>query len=158
LKIIYHCFGGAHASPTTAAIHLKLISNQHLPAITDFKNISKFDVATSQDHGKLNYLGVDHLGNEIYIMGRAHQAPLVTNLIKEFVKLSGGNPDDYCFINCCQSFNLLMVIGGFSSRRLGLVWLGRPLVSLGTLLAFPKLVGIVQKIWISFNTPHLTKS
>ncbi len=152
MKIIYHCFGGAHASPTTAAIHLKMISNRHLPAMMDFKNISKFDLAIGKDHGKLNYLGTDHQGNEVYIMGREHQAVMVINIIKEFVKLSGGNPDEYHFINCCQSFNLLMVIGGFSSRRLGWVWFGRPLVTLGTLLAFPKLVAIVKKIW---TIPHL---
>jgi hypothetical protein len=145
LKVVYHCYGGAHASPTAAAIHLGIVRDDHLPSWNDFKRIPYFDQLTSNEHGKLILIGKDSRENEVYILGRRNAGQLVIRIIQEFVKLSGGDPSEYYFVNCVQLYNPLMVTGGFSSRALGWVNLGRPIVTLGTLLSFPIIAAKVRK-------------
>jgi hypothetical protein len=153
LKVVYHCYGGAHASPTAAAIHLGLLSKQKLPSPADFRKLPYFDCITGSRHGKLIKVGTDHLGNDVYILARRNSPQLVINLIQEFVKLNGGDPSQYLFVNCVQLFNPLMVTGGFSSRAMGWVNFGRPVVTFGTILSFPILVSIVTR-----TQNHLEKS
>jgi hypothetical protein len=145
LKIVYHCYGGAHASPTAAAIHLGILSKDKIPGFADFKRILSFDAATKTEQGKLIYAGNDQFGNEIYFLARGNCPELVINIIKEFSKLKGEDSSVYYFVDCMQRLNLLMIIGGFSSRSVGWVSFGRPIVTLGTMLAFPTLVAIVEK-------------
>jgi hypothetical protein len=145
LKIVYHCYGGAHASPTAAAIHLGILSNNRLPSWNDFKKIPYFDCITNKDHGKLIFIGKDERGNEVYILGRRNSVQLVIHIIQEFLKLSGADYSQYYFVDCVQLYNPLMVTGGFSSRAMGWVKLGRPLVTLGTIFSFPILVAKVRE-------------
>lgn len=145
MKIVYHCYGGAHASPTAAAIHLGLFPPNRWPKFADFKKIQYFDRMTWTEHGKLVKVGVDILGNEVYVLGRRNSPRLIIGLIREFIRLTGGNPDEYYFVNCMQKLNLFMVTGGFSSRGLGLVKFGRPIVTFGTLISYPILAAIVHR-------------
>lgn len=145
MKIVYHCYGGAHASPTAAAIHLGILSVDRRPTFAELLKVPRFDLIGSWEHGKLFRAGVDNAGNEVYTMGRRNSANLVIKLIREFTRLNGINPDQYFFVNCVQLLNPFMVTGGYSSRSLGLVGLGRPVVTFGTILSFPILVKIVQR-------------
>lgn len=145
MKIVYHCYGGAHASPTAAAIHLGIISRDHRPKWSDFKKIPFFDKTTPAEHGKLVFIGKDSDQNEVYILGRRNAAKLVIRIIKEFVALNGGDPAGYIFVDCVQLFNPFMVTGGYSSRAMGWVGFGRPIVTFGTLLSFPILVAKVTR-------------
>jgi len=145
VKVVYHCYGGAHASPTAAAIHLGILNSRKMPKASDFKQVPYYDTITNLDHGRLIKVGDDHLGNEVYILGRRNSAKIAVNLIREFTRLTGGNPDDYFFVDCVQLYNVFMVTGGFTSRGLGLVRFGRPLVIFGTRLSFFILAGIVQR-------------
>ena len=89
MKIVYHCYGGAHASPTAAAIHLGLLKADRLPTWTDFKKIPYFDQITSTEHGKLIFIDKDRLGNEVYILARRNATELIIKIIREFIKLGG---------------------------------------------------------------------
>lgn len=145
MKVVYHCFGGAHASPTAAAIHLKILDPDHTPSWADFKKIPYFDRMTNLDHGRMIKIGDDHLGNEVYILARRNSPVPVLNLIREVTRMTGGDPNEYHFVDCVQLHNLFMVTGGFSSRGLGLVGFGRPLVIFGTRLSFKTLAAIVKR-------------
>jgi len=145
LKIVYHCYGGAHASPTAAAIHLGILPVDRRPTFKELLSVPKFDSIRSWKHGKLFWAGIDNNGNEVYTMGRRNSADLAIKLLREFTQLNGGNPDEYYFVNCVQLLNPFMVTGGYSSRSLGLVTFGRPLVTFGTILSFPILVKIVKR-------------
>ncbi len=147
MKIVYHCFGGAHASPTAAAIHLGLLPQDRIPRLKEFREIPYFDSATCISHGNLTKVGWDRLGNEVYILGRRNSPDFVIKVIKEFLRLRGDNPEDYLFVSCVQLLNPFMVTGGFSSRAMGWVGFGRPLVTFGTILSYPALVKIVRKTW-----------
>lgn len=145
MKVVYHCFGGAHASPTAAAIHLGIIRYDQIPTFKEFKKIPFFDCMTSLEHGKLIKVGEDSMKNEIFILGRRNAPKLVINLIREFANLCDENSAQYYFVDCVQLYNPFMVTGGFSSRGLGFVKVGRPLVTFGTIISFPILVAIVQR-------------
>src|SRR5690606_34926436 len=129
-------------SPTAAAIHLGILPVNKSPTFTELLQIPRFDEIRGWEHGKLFRAGMDQAGNEVYTMGRRNSSELVIKLIKEFTRLCGGNPDEYYFVNCVQLLNPFMVTGGYSSRALGWVRLGRPIVAFGTILSFPILVRI----------------
>ncbi len=145
MKIVYHCYGGAHASPTAAAIHLGILPVDRRPTLKELLSVPNFDSIRFLEHGKLFRAGADIFGNEVYTMGRRNSTSLVVKLIKEFTRLNGGNPDEYYFVNCLQLLNPFMVTGGYSSRALGWVRFGRPIVAFGTILSFPILVKIVNR-------------
>lgn len=107
--------------------------------------IPYYDRITRGEHGKIIKIGTDHLGNDVCIMGRRSSPQPVIRAIKEFSRLNGIDPNQYYFVDCVQLYNLFMVAGGFSSRAMGWVNIGRPLVSFGTKLSFRILVRIVQK-------------
>ena len=158
MKIVYHCYGGAHASPTAAAIHLGILPADRRPTFAELLQVPRFDSIRGWEHGKLFLAGVDHAGNEVYTMGRRNSAALVVKLIKEFTRLCGGNPDEYYFVNCVQLLNPFMVTGGYSSRALGWVGFGRPIVTFGTILSFPILVKIVQRTIKEVQTINTTNT
>lgn len=110
-----------------------------------YRVIPYYDRITRGEHGKIIKIGTDSRGNEVCIMGRRNSPQAVISAIKEFSRLNGIDPEQYYFVNVVQLYNLLMVAGGFSSRAMGWVNLGRPLVSFGTRLSFGVLVRIVQK-------------
>lgn len=145
MKIVYHCFGGAHASPTAAAIHLGILSSDRRPSFAELLKVPRFDSVRSWEHGKLFRAGIDNEGNEVFTMGRRNSTTLVIKLLREFTRLNGGDPDAYYFVNCVQLLNPFMVTGGYSSRALNWVRIGRPIVTFGTILSFPILVKIVQR-------------
>jgi hypothetical protein len=145
MKVVYHCYGGAHASPTAAAIHLGILPQDRWSGMRELLKNPHFDQLSSPEHGKLIKAGVDPLGHEIYFLARRNSPRLVINLIKEFTRLQGGNPDEYFFVNCMQTLNLVMVAGGYSSRALGWIKVGRPVVALGTVLSYTILVSIVKR-------------
>ena len=145
MKIVYHCFGGAHASPTAAAIHLGILPQDRWSGMKELLRTPHFDQLTGPEHGKLIKAGVDPMGHEVYFLARRNNPRLVINLIKEFTRLKGENPDEYLFVNCMQTFNLLMVVGGYSSRALGWINVGRPVVALGTVFSYTILVSIVRR-------------
>lgn len=157
MKIVYHCFGGAHASPTAAAIHLGILSADRRPSFAELLKVPRFDSVRSWEHGKLFRAGIDNEGNEVYTMGRRNSADLVIKLLKEFSRLNGVEPNEYYFVNCVQLLNPFMVTGGYSSRALNWVWIGRPLVTFGTILSFPILVKIVQRTITEVRKLNLAK-
>ncbi len=146
MKIVYHCYGGAHASPTAAAIHLGILPADRVPHWSEFKKIPYFDRITHLEHGKLIFIDKDQNNHEIYVLGRRNTAKLVIKIIQEFYKLTG-DPSEFYFVDCVQLFNPLMVTGGYSSRALGWIGFGRPIVTMGTIISYPILVSKVKKTW-----------
>ncbi|MGE5557596.1 MAG: DUF3189 family protein [Bacillota bacterium] len=145
MKIIYHCFGGAHASAAAASIHLGYLPADRIPGREELLSAPLYDGPDSATHGILHFVGKDRAGHEIFILGRKQQTKMLEILLRSIVGVLGHDPAEWKFVNCYQSFNLLMMIGGYSSRALKIVVFGRPLVMWGTMLAYRRIVKIVQK-------------
>lgn len=143
MKIIYHCFGGSHSSVTAAALHLGLIDKYRLPTEDELMSLPYYDKTTNKDFGSIRFMGIDEFGNEVYILGKKSMADRFTKILMGVAQLLQAE-DQVLVVNTMNRVNLSMKLGGFTSRRIGLVSLGRPIVSHGTRKAFFDLVNLVE--------------
>lgn len=144
MKIIYHCYGGAHSSVTAAAIHLGLLPTDRLPTAQDLEGLPFYDRAVRADHGRLRLMGVDADGHEVYVLGRRFMPVLAERVVRGVAEVYGKDPSDLLLVNVLASVNLTMKLGGFVSRGMLLPYVGRPMVERGTAGAVWILLGIVE--------------
>ena len=145
MKVIYSCYGGAHSSPLAAAIHLGRIPANSTPSLQDIEDVLYFDLVDGDERGCILPVGIDKSGHEVYVLGRGPSARPIEQAIISGYLLAGEDPRQLLFVNSLQAVNWLMRIGGFLSRRLGLVALGRPLAIRGAKMAFSQLAAIVEQ-------------
>jgi len=145
LHIIYHCVGGAHSSPTAAAIHLNMLPMDHIPSKADLLSIPFYDTLEKKDRGKIILRGTDEYGNKVYTLSRQFEPRLIISIIKDMWSIMDFKEEDLMIVDTLPSVNTLMRIGGFSSRRLNWVRFGRPIVVKGTLATYHNLVRIVKE-------------
>ncbi|MDD3889361.1 MAG: DUF3189 family protein [Syntrophomonadaceae bacterium] len=141
--IIYHCFGGSHSSVTAAALHLGLVEKHRIPTIKEMMALPYFDKTTNSDFGSIRFMGVDEYGNEVYVLGKKSLGDRFSNILTGVAELLEVG-DKVMPVNCMSRVNWGMKLGGFASRRLGLVSLGRPVLGRGTRKAFLNLVNLVE--------------
>ncbi len=144
MKIIYHDVGGAHSTAMAAAIHLRILPNDRVPSTEEIMDIGFFDTMEKKDRGKILYRGKDEFGNEVYTLGRQFNKELVLNAVKDAYTLGGGHLEEVLLIDTMNTVNILMKIGGFSSRRLHLVSFGRPIVLKGSQNSYPDVIKLVE--------------
>lgn len=145
MKIFYYCYGSAHSSVVAACIHLGVLPQNRLPKAEEFIRLPHYDRTESFEIGKPFFMGLDHLGSEIYITGMTSERELVKKAIYSFLKSSGVNIKDLIMVDALKNVNLKTKVGGFISRRLGLVNLGRPLTIKGIQERYFTFVELVKK-------------
>jgi len=144
MKIIYHCFGGSHSSVTAAAIHLGWLDENRLPTQAELMKIPYYDKTNNRDFGSIRFMGRDKDGNDIYVLGKKSLGERYSRILVGVARILGVE-NQLLVINCMPGVNWAMKIGGFTSRRLRLVLLGRPLVAQGTKWAYRYLVNLVAQ-------------
>ncbi|MFZ5686747.1 MAG: DUF3189 family protein [Bacillota bacterium] len=145
MKIIYHCFGGSHSSVTTAAIHLGLLEKGLIPSGQNLMNIPYFDRQTAADHGIFRFMGLDEEKNEVYIIGRRNYKNFEP-LVRGLADMLGINQEEIVLINTMPCVTWTMMLGGFLSRKLGWIKLGRPIVIHGTQQAYAQFHTLVDQV------------
>lgn len=142
--VIYHDVGGAHSTAVAANIHVNKLPNKKIPDKEQILKLPTYDKISKEQIGHLLYIGEDEFGAKIYTLGRKyskkHMVAVVTDM---FNILKKGNEKLY-IVDTHPTVNLWMKIGGFSSRALGLVSFGRPIVTFGTLKAYMNIAEIVE--------------
>lgn len=146
MRIVYTCYGGAHSSPVAAAIHLNLLTRHRLPTAHELLSLPLYEKTTRRQHGSVIFVGCDHAGHAVYVLGRGAAGPAVVRAVKSGMALAGQSGGEVFFVNTLAAVNTWMRIGGFLSRGLGFTFLGRPLVIYGTQRAFPQLVRLVEDV------------
>lgn len=157
MKIIYHCYGGTHSSVTAAGIHLGMLPRDRVPEYRELVKQKLFDRQEGCDIGKIVSMGRDGLGNEIYIVGRRSRPKLLYNVAGGLSDLVGIDRSSLMLVDVSSFVSSSMKAGGFMSRRMGLVMLGRPLVTWGTLRNYSRLVALVEKVFAHINQLPATK-
>lgn len=152
MKIIYHCFGGTHSSVTAAAAHLALLPRERTPEPRELQAIPYFDTRESDDHGLITRMGVDSAGNEIYFVGQRGKPQILENIVHGLARNFDIPPDSYRLVNVMHKVNVSMKLGGVMSRRFRWIGTGRPLVTRGTVWAYPEIVGMVRKVLAEENS------
>ena len=146
MKIIYHCYGGAHSSVTAAAIHLGQLPEDSIPKSSEFDKLIFYDLQDKNTHGTLYLTGIDSNNNEIYILGRRGKSQLLEDLTSDLLHALNISERSILMVDAAKYVNLTMRIGGMLSRHLGLIKPGRPIVILGTQKAYPHLVKLVKEV------------
>lgn len=151
MHIIYYCYGGTHSSPVAAAIHTGLLPNGRTPTKEEILELPWFDRVTAAERGRLFFVGRDEAGHFIYICGRGREKQAIKQAIISGFVLCGERPEELLFVDTMPAVNWIMRLGGYLSRRLGLVAVGRPLAALGAQLAVPRQRQIVQQVRDKLN-------
>lgn len=145
-KVIYHCYGGAHSSVVSAAIHLGLLRRDRLPSKENLLEIPSFDQSEAKDRGQLLFYGRDYRGVEVYAIGMGGGSRVLKRTLYSFFREEGILEDRLLLVHTLSQVNLCTRVGGFLSRGLGWVSLGRPLVIRGILTSYGRFVDLVEEV------------
>lgn len=144
LIVIYHDVGGSHSSCVAAALHTSKLPMNRIPDKNELLALPTFDKITKAEHGRLIYIGDDEFGAKVYTLCRQYKENLVIPAISDMYKIMNGSIEGFFLANTSPTVNTLMKIGGFSSRKLGWASFGRPIVTKGTLDAYPEIINLVK--------------
>ncbi|HET7560175.1 MAG TPA: DUF3189 family protein [Limnochordia bacterium] len=147
MHIIYCCFGGAHSSPVAAAIHLGRLPVDRRPTYRELMALDLYDKSSNEGFGCLRQLGRDDAGHAVYVLGQGPSGQAVQRAVLSGLGLAEASERvEIRFVDTLSCVNWWMRIGGFLSRGLGLVRVGRPIVVYGTRQAFRQLVALVESV------------
>lgn len=144
--IVYHCYGGSHSSVVTAAAHLGLLDPGRVPTASDLMALDYFDRMENEEHGRLRHMGIDEAGRLVYVLGCEGVNQRLVRCLRALMQEEHLEPDQVCFVNTLPYVNPLMRAGGFFSRALGWIAIGRPLVIRGTQRAFPQFAALARRV------------
>lgn len=143
--IIFQCFGGTHTSVAAASLYLGLLPRSRPPDLAELLTLPHFDRGDSASLGTLNYAGRDGRGNPVFILGSRRWGAEIRALAALLLKEAGTGAPEVAIVDCLPALSLPVRAGGYLSRRLGLVAVGRPLVGLGIIRCYPRLLRLVQR-------------
>ena len=148
MMVVYHCFGGTHTSAVAAAIHLGRLPRDRIPRAEELLRLPLFDRVSASDWGQLTEVGRDGFGHRVFVMGRGPGGVATVRALLSGFCLAGGpgQGDGLLLVDTLPAAGWPMRVGGYLSRRVGLVSLGRPLVIWGTQKAYPRLVELVRQV------------
>jgi len=149
---IFQCYGGTHSSVTAASIYLNLLPRDRAPTNQELSQLPYFDQVGNREVGPLRYMGRDHRGNKVFILGSRRWGEEVRRLVAEVLPLLNVPPAGAAILDCFPGLNWIARTGGFISRQLGLTAIGRPLVCYGIRLNYRQLL---QQIELFETQPHL---
>jgi len=143
--VIYHDVGGAHSSCVAAHVHINNLPVDRVPSNEEILKLPTFDKLLKSQQGHLIYIGKDEFGASVYTLSRQYKPQLVIPAISDLYNIVNGSMEGLFLGDTSPTVNNLMKIGGFSSRRLGWVAFGRPIVTKGTINAYFDIVDVVKR-------------
>ncbi|MGI6485007.1 MAG: DUF3189 family protein [Thermoanaerobacterales bacterium] len=146
MKIFYYCFGSAHSSVVAASIHLGMLPSDRIPSPKEFANLPHYDKTNQYEIGTPFMMGRDEFDSEVFILGMTNERKLVKKAILSFFSICGISTDDIMMIDTLKNVNFKTRIGGYLSRRLGCITLGRPLTIKGIQERYTDFVDLVEKV------------
>ncbi|WP_273225492.1 DUF3189 family protein [Geosporobacter ferrireducens] len=145
MYIIYHDIGGTHGPSIAAAIHLNELPSDEIPGKTEIEKLILSERFRTGSEGRLVFHGKDHYGHQIFSFARRYAPSMFLNAFSSIMTITKKDPKDLLYIDTMPFANTQMIIGGSYARRAGLASLGRPLLILGILQAYPQLSSLVWK-------------
>jgi len=132
MKIIYTCYGGAHSSIVASAIHMGYLPIDHIPTKEEILNVPYYDQSPKESRGTPIYIGTDEELRKIYVVGMGAYRKEYTEIGYNFAfQLNNDVKRNIQIINVTPLLRFSVKVGGFLSRRAGLIKLGRPLTVVG---------------------------
>lgn len=144
--IIYHCYGSAHSLVLAAGIHTGMLSSKKEASKDEIINLPFYDKTPSKFIGIPFYFGQDKGENKVYILGMGKAKKTVKNLLDSFLELEEIDKEEILLVNSLKHDNIFVRIGGFLSRRLGLIFPGRSLTVYGLKMVYFDFVETVNQV------------
>ncbi len=122
-RVFYLCYAGTHTSIVAGSMHLGRLCQGGDPC-----GLPEFDRRLYRDIGVPCFLGTDPWGAQVYALGTGWLSLPLEMAICDLVELSSPNARA-CFCAVRGYLDSQARLGGFISRRCGLVSFGRKLIS-----------------------------
>jgi len=152
MKIFYCCYGGAHTSVVAASIHLGYLPSERIPTTEEVLSIPNYDKNPNAKVGTPTFMGVDEFANEVFVMGMGHNRDYFAKLTYEYSSLLSNNcTSDMKIVNALSCINNYIRLGGFLSRRVNLVKIGRPITVFGIRKDYNYFVTLVKNVKKTIN-------
>ena len=156
MKIIFSCYGGAHTSIVAAGIHLGYLPKEGKATYNEIIATPYFDQTETANIGIPIYMGQDRYNNEIYVIGMGSYRREGSQVVYQFInEIRGRCRGEAIIINSIALINLEIRVGGFLSRRLGLIELGRSLIIYGIRKKYIRFLQLVAEIDIELHNNEL---
>ena len=146
MKVIYHCYGSSHSSVVAAAIHLGWLPSDRIPEPQEILRLPHYDKTSPAQIGTCFFMGTDEAGREVYIIGMGAAKGVVKRAVESIFRICGLSSNDYMLVDTLPEVGLVTKIGGFLSRAVGLIGLGRPLTVWGMRRSYPRFVNLVKGV------------
>lgn len=144
--VIYHDVGGAHSTAVAANLHINKLPMDRIPNKEELLDLPTFDKIEKDQIGRLMYIGEDEHKIKVYTLARMYNPNLVVSVIYDMYSSLLGNDKGLFVVDTKPTVNLLMNIGGYTSRKLHWVNFGRPIVTKGTQQAYMDIVNVVKNV------------
>jgi hypothetical protein len=135
--VIFHCYGGAHSSVTTSGIYLGFLPRDRVPSTAEILKVPHYDGEEAITHGHFRFMGRDQADRAVFVLGKGRLGPHINRLLMIITGIYGCAVNFFT-VDTTAHVNLLMCCGGYLSRAQKIVCLGRPVVLLGTKLAYDR--------------------
>lgn len=145
MVIVYYDVGGAHSSAAAANMHINRLPMDRVATRDELLSLPTFDKIEKKDVAHLMLIGEDESKNKVYTISCQRKDKYVLNALSDMYRELTGSTDGLIMVSTQPTVNLLMKIGGFSSRRLNWVSFGRPIVTTGTQKAYPDIMDLVKE-------------
>lgn len=146
MDVIYCCYAGAHTSITAAALHTGLLSAGEVPSSNEIIALPQFDQAVPEHLGRVWRYGSDERGHSIYIAALGPGRKATLSALRLVLNECGKPAEEVLIVDALSCINLEVRVGGFLSRRLGLVALGRAMCARGIIRNFRCFTRLVAQV------------
>lgn len=153
MKLYYCCYGGAHSSVTAANIHLGHLPQNRRATVAEIIGQPLFDRARHSSIGTPVLMGRESAGLEVYALGLGTQQRQKMIALAEALAAGELAAERFTLVNTLCCAGTLMRVGGYASRRLGLVTIGRPLCAAGVWQKYHLFVRLVRAIQSTLPDP-----
>lgn len=145
MKIVYYCYGGTHSSIIAAAIHTGQLSTEY-PSKKEINNLPLYDKINQKELGQLFFYGADECGNLVYVLGLGAKRKAMKEFLLDYLRLCNINTKEVILVASLPYVSFFTKLGGILSRKLGLVRLGRTLVTYTLQKSYPKYTALVNQV------------
>ncbi|MGB9678656.1 MAG: DUF3189 family protein [Thermoanaerobacteraceae bacterium] len=151
MVIIYMCYGSAHSSVVAASIHVGLLPVNRIPTYKEIVSLPHYDKTRSNQIGIPFYFGKDEFNNNVYIVGAKSGRKIVIKAIYSFMSLYGITEKEILIIDALPTIGLTTKIGGITSRRFGIISIGRPITVYGIIKKYNNFIKLVSDVKTKFQ-------
>ncbi len=127
-----------------AAIHVGMLPSDRIPSYIEIASVPYYDRTDSKFIGIPLFMGMDLQENRVYAMGMKNGEAMIERIMYQYLSSYGIAKSELIFADAFSTLSVITKLGGFISRRLQLVSLGRPLTIWGIMKNYGKLVKLVD--------------